>query len=577
MASASTSETGAPPCEPAPPGAAGLSKLVFEATFVKELPADPETRNFKRQVHEACYSLVAPTDPRTTDQRLMWRRADPEGEAAAEPQLPAGLIAWSTDTAALFDLDDEAWPSGKEEENAVEVLGGFGPLWPGMVPYAQCYSGHQFGSWAGQLGDGRAISMGEYVNNKNERWEIQLKGAGMTPYSRSADGRAVLRSSVREYLASEAMFHLGVPTTRALSLVSTGTGVIRDMFYMGDPKMENGAVVARVAPSFLRIGTFQHPSAAGDHATLKTLADYAIKYHFPSLESLPDDTKSTGRNRYSALVAEVLRRNVDMVAKWQGLGFVHGVLNTDNTSLLGLTIDYGPYGFLDNFSKRYTPNTTDMPGRRYCYENQPNAIRWNLRMFAEAMVPLCGLAEMETIIRSYWDVYNEAYNRVFAAKLGVAKLTDDDKTLVDDLLSLMETSKADFTNTWRALSSVSAGASGPELERVFSPLIANKENADKSQWASWFQRYSARLSAESAVPEAERIARMNRANPVYILRNYMAQEAIDAANAGNFTLVRDLEQLLKRPYEVQEGAEHYTQEPPAWASRPGVCVNSCSS
>jgi serine/tyrosine/threonine adenylyltransferase len=313
----------------APDGPAGVYRLVFEDSFVRTQPADPETANFvRRDVKGAAFSFVNPTDPRSTDQRAMWRRSDPEGEAAATPQLPRGIVAWSYGAASeILDLSPADLPAGAEEEAVIDVFGGFGMLLPGMRPYAACYSGHQFGSFAGQLGDGRAITLGEYVNSKGERWDVQLKGAGQTPYSRNADGRAVLRSSVREFLASEAMFHLGIPTTRALSLISTGTGVIRDMFYDGNQKMEAGAVVTRLAQSLIRIGSFENPASAGDTERLKKLADYAIEYHFKNLLTFPDDVASPERNRYGAFLAEVTRLNAEMVAQWQGVGFVHGVGN----------------------------------------------------------------------------------------------------------------------------------------------------------------------------------------------------------------------------------------------------------
>jgi serine/tyrosine/threonine adenylyltransferase len=561
----------------APTGPAGVERLHFDDSFTRSLPADPERRNFVRQVRGAAYSFAAPTDPRDDDQRAQWRLADPDGETAGQSQLPAGLIAWSCGCAELFDLSPEHPPSGDEEANVVEVLGGFGKLWPGMVPYAACYSGHQFGSWAGQLGDGRAISMGEYVNSRGERWELQLKGAGMTPYSRHADGRAVLRSSIREFLASEAMFHLGVPTTRALSLVSTGAGVVRDMFYQGDPQMENGAVLARAAPSFLRVGSFENPAVDGDHDRLKQLADYAIEYHFPELKSLSDDISSTTRNRYGALVAEVTKKNAEMVALWQGVGFVHGVLNTDNTSILGLTIDYGPYGFLDTCDRSYTPNTTDIPGRRYRYDAQPLAIRWNLHKFASAMIPLCGLADAQAAVQEFDEIYEDAYRRMFARKLGLSKLDDSGKQLVDDLFGMMEESKVDFTNTWRALSQVRKTSAPVEMEAIYARLIAGKVSANADHWGAWMNRYLTIVVADEALDDVERVKRMNKANPVYILRNYMAQEAIDEANQGNSSYLQNLYRILRNPYEEQAGAERYTQDPPSWATRPGVCVNSCSS
>lgn len=562
----------------APEGPLGLSRLTFEDTFVNELPADPEVRNFVRQVRDAAYSFVGPTDASKDDQRELWRSVGQMRESSNDPPpLKKDLIAWSTGAAKLLDLDPTVYPSEDEKSNIVDVLGGFEKLWPGMRCYAACYAGHQFGSFAGILGDGRAITLGEYVNKSGERWEVQIKGAGKTPYSRHADGRAVLRSSVREFLASEAMFHLGIPTTRALALVSTGAGVIRDMFYMGDPKLENGAVLTRMAPTLLRIGSFEAPAANGNHDLLKQLADYAIKYHFPQLMSLSDDVISETRNRYGGLVAEVVRLNAETVALWQGVGFVHGVLNTDNTSILGLTIDYGPYGFLDGFRKSYTPNTTDIPGGRYCYELQPKIIKWNLFKFASAMVPLCGLADAQRAAESFDAHYDQAHRRLFAKKLGLSELSDDDDdNLLHELLDLMDAASVDFTNTWRSLSGVVSSSKPEHLDRIFSSLIAGKAEADTEKWKAWMARYHSRVVADS-LSDAERVESMNSVNPVYILRNYMAQEAIDAANKGNFGLIEHLYQLLRTPYDERSDAARYTQDPPSWASRPGVCVNSCSS
>lgn len=573
--SSSSPPSAAPSQNPAPPGPANLSSLTFEATFTTNLPADKETRNFPRAVKQTSFSLVSPTPPPEDDQRQKWRLETEGGDAPS--QLPRALIAWSRSAAALLDLYP-ATPSGDERENAIDVLGGFGPQWPGMVPYAQCYSGHQFGSFAGQLGDGRAITLGEFVNASGQRWELQLKGAGKTPYSRTADGRAVLRSSVREFLCSEAMHALGVPTTRALSLVSTGAGVVRDMFYSGDPKFESGAVCSRMAPTFLRVGSFENPASAGEIERLQATADYAIEHHFPHLADMSGDVVSMVRNKYGALLAEAVRRNAEMVALWQGVGFVHGVLNSDNTSILGLTIDYGPYGFLDAYDPKYTPNTTDMPGGRYRYEMQPMAINWNLTILGRSFIPLCGLVEAQEIIKSFDNIYETAYNALFSKKLGLSEWKKEaDGELLAALFDLMEAGKTDFTNTFRSLSSVKASSTDDELDVVYAPLVAGKKDVDADLWAAWMRRYRERVAADSGMSDAERVKVMNGTNPVFILRNYMAQEAIDAANKGDFSLVNDLHDLLCNPYETNEKFERYTQEPPAWAARPGVCVNSCSS
>lgn len=559
----------------------GISRLSFESTFSDELPADPDTTNTPRAVRNAAFSFVSPTHPSDDDVASAWRGAVSAGHVSppprGDPVLQKALIAWSPACAKLFDLSD-GYPSLDEESSVIDVLGGFGPLWPGMRSYAMCYGGHQFGNWADQLGDGRAISLGEYVNKSGDRWEIQLKGAGKTPYSRFADGRAVLRSSIREFLCSEAMHFLGVPSTRALSLVSTGSGVIRDMFYEGNPLMEAGAVVARVAPTFLRLGNFQLASYRGDISLVRATADYAIKWHFPHLEQYSAGSHTDGQLKYAAFLREVAQRNAEMVAQWQGIGFVHGVMNTDNFSILGLTIDYGPYGFLDAYDPNYTPNTTDIPGRRYKFSTQPLVAQWNIMQFANCMMPLCGEAAAMEVVSDFEAMYNTAYHNVMSNKLGLAKWMDGDKKLVNALLELMQNSNADFTNTWRALSQIDSMSTSSELEAWCESLRLFSSDSVRKSWIKWLETYQSRLQEDDGqLPNEERIAIMNRANPVYILRNYLAQTAIELAEKGDYSEVRNLYNLLQRPYESQEGMERYTNQPPGWASRKGVCVNSCSS
>ena len=330
-----------------------LDALRFDNRFSHELPADPLTKNYPRQVYGACYSHVLPTK-------------------VSQPRL----VIYSREVAEQLDLGREIC----ESEDFARVFAG-NRIVPGMEPYACCYGGHQFGQWAGQLGDGRAINLGEALTSQGEHLTLQLKGAGPTPYSRSADGLAVLRSSIREFLCSEAMHHLGVPTTRALSVVLTGEMVKRDMFYDGNPKMEPGAVVCRVAPSFTRFGNFQIFAARGDLETLKRLADFTIRRDFPHLG---DPTIAV----YLKWFEEVCKKTAEMIVHWQRVGFVHGVMNTDNMSILGLTIDYGPYGWLENYDPTWTPNTTDANGRRYCFGNQPQIAYWNLAQLANAIHPL---------------------------------------------------------------------------------------------------------------------------------------------------------------------------------------------
>jgi len=311
-----------------------------------------------------------------------------------------------------------------------------------MQPYAANYGGHQFGNWAGQLGDGRAITLGETVNGRGERWELQLKGAGPTPYSRTADGRAVLRSSIREFLCSEAMHHLGVPTTRALSLVGTGEEVVRDMFYDGHAAPEPGAIVCRVAPSFVRFGNVQILSARSEDESLRKLADYVMREHFPGAATCADWYR------------EVCRRTALLMVDWMRLGFVHGVMNTDNLSILGLTIDYGPYGWLEGYDLEWTPNTTDAEGRRYCYGNQPHVAQWNLARLAEALLPLIpDKAALEEGLTVYADTFADAWRKGLAQKLGLAALDQPgDDELVSELFQLLAEKETDFTIFFRNLS-----------------------------------------------------------------------------------------------------------------------------
>src|SRR5215217_5877322 len=333
-----------------------MQSLNFDNSFVRLLPGDPQGGTRRRQVHGALYSRVEPT-----------------------PVAAPRLLAHSPEVARMLGISEADIVSA----DFAEVFGG-NRLLDGMQPYAANYGGHQFGNWAGQLGDGRAITLGEVLNASGERWELQLKGAGPTPYSRTADGRAVLRSSIREFLCSEAMHHLGVPTTRALSLVTTGEQVIRDMFYDGDPKLEPGAVVCRVAPSFIRFGNFELPASRRDTPLLDQLAAFTIRRDFPELAGAAGPADPDVRAEWFAQVCE---RTARMVAEWMRVGSVHGVMNTDNMSILGLTIDYGPYGWIDNFDPDWTPNTTDAGGRRYRFGQQPQIAYWNLGRLANALAP----------------------------------------------------------------------------------------------------------------------------------------------------------------------------------------------
>ncbi|XP_022988044.1 uncharacterized protein LOC111485404 [Cucurbita maxima] len=542
-----------------------LEELNWDNSFVRELPGDPRTDVIPRQVLHACYSNVLPS---------------------VEVESPQ-LVAWSESVADLLDLDLQEF----ERPDFPLLFSGASPL-VGVSPYAQCYGGHQFGMWAGQLGDGRAITLGEILNSRSERWELQLKGAGKTPYSRFADGLAVLRSSIREFLCSEAMHSLGIPTTRALCLLTTGTFVTRDMFYDGNQKEEPGAIVCRVAQSFLRFGSFQIHASRGkdDYKIVRALADYAIRHHFPHFENMSSSQSlsfSTGdedssvvdltSNKYAAWAVEVAERTASLIASWQGVGFTHGVLNTDNMSILGLTIDYGPFGFLDAFDPSYTPNTTDLPGRRYCFANQPDVGLWNISQFASTLsaAELINDKEANYAMERYGDKFMDNYQTIMTKKIGLPKYN---KQLISKLLNNMAVDKVDYTNFFRSLSNIKADPSTPE-EELLVPLKAvlldmGKER--KEAWVSWVKIYIAELAA-SGISDEERKASMDAINPKYILRNYLCQTAIDAAEQGDFGEVRRLLKIMERPFDEQPGMEKYARLPPAWAYRPGVCMLSCSS
>jgi uncharacterized protein YdiU (UPF0061 family) len=463
-------------------------------------------------------------------------------------------------------------PTGIE----AKVLGGNAVL-PGMQPYAARYGGHQFGQWAGQLGDGRAITLAEVIGVDGRRHELQLKGAGLTPYSRTADGRAVLRSSVREFMCSEAMHHLGVPTTRALSLVGTGEIVVRDMFYDGNPQPEPGAVVCRVAPSFVRFGNFQILYAQQELEVLRALADYVLRMHFPELGEPSPAT-------YAKWFEEVARRTGDLIARWMAVGFVHGVMNTDNMSILGLTIDYGPYGWLENYDAAWTPNTTDAHGRRYAYGNQPRIGLWNVVQLANALVPLVGAKEpLEEALGAYGEAYAGTYRRMLTGKLGLATLEgEDDEKLANDLFEVLGAVETDMTLFFRLLPRVPLDTSAEDLALV-EPLRRAFYAEDAfgaahlGRTAAWLRRYIGRVRREGANDD-ERRARMDRANPKYVLRNYLAQLAIDALEKGDASVLERLMKVLERPYGEQPEHDELAERRPEWArSRPGCSALSCSS
>lgn len=525
-------------------------KFNFDNQFISELPADVELDNTRRQVLKACYSFVEPSK-------------------VSAPQL----VAYSTEVAELLDISKQDCGS----ELFTDVFAG-NKLLNGMKPYAQCYGGHQFGHWAGQLGDGRAINLGEVLNHHGQHHVLQLKGAGATPYSRSADGLAVLRSSVREFLCSEAMFHLGVPTTRALSLIATGEMVTRDMFYDGRPKQEPGAVVCRVAPSFLRFGSYEIVASRGDIDTLKQLVDFTIRTEFPHLGE-PSIAV------YLNWFAEVCDRTADMIVHWMRVGFVHGVMNTDNMSILGLTIDYGPYGWLEGYDPDWTPNTTDASGRRYRFGNQAQIAQWNLFQLANAIYPLIEQAEpLREILSDYALNYTKKWQAMRVHKLGLSNyIADSDETLLQSLHDLLQLTETDMTIFYRRLADVTCENLHLSDDKLMAPLIDAYYNVDaltaeiKTAICHWLRQYQQRVQ-QDGISDQQRRTKMNAVNPKYVLRNYLAQLAIDKAEQNDFSMVNELLALFRHPYDQQKDMEHYAVKRPDWArDRAGCSMLSCSS
>uniref|UniRef100_A0A8C2JYX4 Selenoprotein O n=1 Tax=Cyprinus carpio TaxID=7962 RepID=A0A8C2JYX4_CYPCA len=611
-----------------------LEGLEFDNVALKKLPLDPSTEPGVRQVRGACFSRVQPT-----------------------PLKNAKFAAVSGPALALLGLDaDEVLkdPLGPEYLSGSKVMSG-------SEPAAHCYCGHQFGQFAGQLGDGAACYLGE-VKNPTGRWEIQVKGAGLTPYSRQADGRKVLRSSIREFLCSEAVFALGVPTTRAGSVVTSDSRVMRDINYDGHPRMERCSVVLRIAPSFIRFGSFeifkradeftgrQGPSYGHDEIRTQML-DYVIETFYPEIHQNHSDRIE----RNTDFFREVTLRTARLVAQWQCVGFCPGVLNTYNMSILGLTLDYGPFGFMDRFDPDFICNASDTSGR-YSYQAQPAICRWNLARLAEALVPDLPPDRAEQVLDEYLPLYNGFYLSNMRKKLGLLRMEEpEDEMLITELMQTMHNTGADFTNTFRSLSQISCPtqqegedetetikqatelllqqcASLEELKAANRPTMDPRELAmllsmaqsnpalfqmisdrktvarqlerlsrlkelmdttaeqlrakQTEDWSCWIRKYRQRLAreCESGVDvtalQKERVHVMNNNNPYVVLRNYIAQNAIEAAENGDFSEVQRVLKVLEKPFSVQEGLENsgaearvlvpYDSKPPMWANE--ICV-----
>ena len=568
-----------------------FSQLTFDNSFVQQLPADEEALNYPRQVFSAAYSLV--NSEINDDKR----------------HFTPTLVAFSDEVADLLDLKALTDDTDSAETSAeiTRVLTGNSSL-EGMQPYAMCYGGHQFGNWAGQLGDGRAINLGEVLTKHHGRQILQLKGAGPTPYSRTADGLAVLRSSIREFLCSEAMYHLGIPTTRALSLCLSGKEVMRDMLYNGDARYEKGAVVCRVSSSFMRFGNFQLPSHRNDLELLTQLVQYSIKMDFPELlaKTSGDDITVDDANTevifdkviYLKWFKEISARTASMIVHWMRVGFVHGVMNTDNMSIIGETIDYGPYGWIDNFDLNWTPNTTDAQGKRYRFGAQAEIGQWNLFQLANALYPLIEESKpLENILNEYATDYQNQWLVMMANKLGInlEAATASDENLFVTLESLLSVVDTDMTLFYRALAKLPIDLSlleNNEWLKFLAPCYyladSTKTQADNSvsmllgddylkDMTAWLTHYIKRVLNDENTAE-QRISLMNQTNPKFVLRNYIAQQAIEKAEQGDYSEIAILQTLLKKPYNEQSSLEQYAQKRPTWAdNKAGCSMLSCSS
>jgi uncharacterized protein YdiU (UPF0061 family) len=479
-------------------------------------------------------------------------------------------VAFNPAAAKLIDLD----PAQASRPEFTAVMAGNAPL-PGGISLSMLYAGHQFGVFVPQLGDGRAILIGQIRNERGELWELQLKGAGKTPYSRFGDGRAVLRSTIREYLCGEAMAGLGIPTTRALCIVGSNAPVQRET-------VETAAVLCRMAPSHLRFGNFEVFYYRGEHDKLAPLADHVIQNYFPHLvapEGAPTVGDAgvasdsvvgapSGATVYRAWLTEVVERTAKLMAQWQAVGFCHGVMNSDNMSILGLTLDYGPYGFMEAFDPHYICNHSDETGR-YAYDQQPGIGHWNCSRLLQATLPLLH-AEPEKAIEIAYQIL-ERYGQVFVpenlalwrAKLGLAHARDDDPDLINAFLTVLANSRADFTTVFRLLGDVRAEGVPAVRDHIL----------DLAGFDAWLARYRARLAQEQS-DDAARSARMKQVNPKYVLRNHLAQAAIEKAQAGDYAEVETLRTLLARPFDEQPGMERYAAPAPAGTHKVEV---SCSS
>ena len=515
-----------------------LSSKAYKKEFVSTFTGDESGNLTPRQTPGMLYCKAKPT-----------------------PVEKISLLAWSEELARELGITKPT------DQKDIDILGG-NHVTDSMYPYAACYAGHQFGNWAGQLGDGRAITLGEWEAPDGKTWELQLKGAGLTPYSRRADGRAVLRSSVREYLMSEAMHYLGVPTTRALSLVSTGEPVLRDMFYNGNAAYEPGAIVMRVAPSFLRFGNFEMLNARKEVDNLRQLVEWTISRYYPHIK---------GDNKIVDWFKEIVDRTARLMVEWMRVGFVHGVMNTDNMSILGLTIDYGPYSFVDDYDPNFTPNTTDLPGRRYAFSKQPSIGYWNLGALAGALLPLADKDQLVATLESFKDVYWTEYYAMMGRKLGLDQISKIDTDLISQFEKVLSEIKPDMTIFYQLLIELPLSVEGEEqvADLFKQALYEDLTDGQKAKLYTLICNYLERLNTNK-IKRSDSQEMMRNANPRFVLRNYLLHQAIEGLEKGDNTLFAKLQEAIKEPYSSKY--DEFFQPRPAWASEKAGCsMLSCSS
>ncbi|MDD7804021.1 MAG: YdiU family protein [Endozoicomonas sp. (ex Botrylloides leachii)] len=463
---------------------------------------------------------------------------------AATPLSHPELVAFSQPAAAQLNLNDT--PELRAELTA--VCSG-NAMWLGADPLAMVYSGHQFGMYNPQLGDGRGLLLGEVSNDVGVNWDVYLKGSGPTPYSRDGDGRAVLRSCIREFLGSEALFHLGLATTRALCVVSSDTPVYRET-------LERGSTLLRLATTHLRFGHFEYASYSGQPGDLQALADYSIQRYFPHLQHQKD--------KYLGLFKSILDKTAHMVAQWQSVGFAHGVMNTDNMSIVGETFDYGPFGFMDDFDWGYICNHSDYNGR-YAFGQQPDISHWNAAKLGAAMLPLFdGNPEpIQKALDNYPEKYTDYYNKLMCQKLGLSHCHRDDELLINSLLQALQNSACDYTRFFRALCDFTSDQGHEALLSV----------TEATAIQDWLLAYSGRLK-HNTMSDQQRSQQMKQVNPKYILRNYLAQQAIEQAEEKNYSEIEKLQITLQTPFDEHPDCEYYAAPPPQWAKTLAI---SCSS